>query len=80
MQQKKSNTSAQSKGALLPFKKMNYILFLAGLVVILIGYLCLAKGPWDSFCSLTLAPVLLVIGYCVVMPVAILYRKKEKAS
>ena len=77
MQDKKSNTRKHVNKFQLPFEKMNYVLFLSGLAVIIIGYLCLAKGPWDSFCSLTLAPILLVLGYCVIVPVAILYRKKE---
>ena len=77
MQDKKHNTRMNDNKFQLPFEKMNYVLFLSGLAVIIIGYLCLAKGPWDSFFSLTLAPILLVLGYCVIVPVAILYRKKE---
>ena len=62
----------------LPLVSRNYLLFGLGLVVIVIGYFFLSKGPWDSFWSLTLAPILLVVGYCVVIPIAILYRKKER--
>lgn len=54
----------------------NYQLFGLGLVVLVIGYIFLSMGPADSFWSLTLAPILLVISYCIIMPVAILYRKK----
>ena len=75
----KKHYRGQSKKdqAKLPFEKMNYLLFGAGLVVILLGYLALSQGPWDSFLSLSLAPVLLVLGYCVIIPVAILYKKKK---
>jgi len=66
------------KAETLPFVKENYNLFGIGLLLLIIGYIALAKGPWNSFWSLTLAPILLVLGYCVVIPVAILYRKKEK--
>ena len=62
----------------LPFTKTNYYLFGAGLLVLVLGYLALSKGPWDSFWSLSLAPILLVFGYCVMIPVAILYKKKQK--
>ena len=56
----------------LPFTKVNYYIFLAGLIAIILGYVTLAQG------SITLSPFLLVIGYCVIIPVAILYRAKEK--
>jgi cbb3-type cytochrome oxidase subunit 3 len=75
---KKFRGMAAKKGSALPFVKENYYLFGIGLFVILIGYIALAHGPWNSFSSLTLAPILLVIGYCVIIPVAILYRKKQK--
>ncbi|MDA0745124.1 MAG: hypothetical protein O2954_01295 [bacterium] len=43
-----------------------------GLGTILLGYLCLAQPPVDGFLLLSLAPVLLVIGYCVLIPLALL--------
>ena len=57
----------------LPFTKRNYYIFLAGLVVIILGYFTLSQG------SITLAPILLVLGYCVILPVAILYRGRDEA-
>lgn len=62
----------------LPFNSKNYIIFGIGIFIIIIGYIALSRGPWDSFWSLTLAPILLVLGYCVIIPLAILYRKKKK--
>jgi len=64
----------------LPFSEMNYILFAVGLGLLFFGYIALSIGPWNSFWSLTLAPILLVFAYCVVIPLAILYHKKEKAQ
>ncbi len=61
-----------TKGEGLPFTKKNYYIFLAALIVIVIGYIALAQG------SITLAPILLVLGYCVVIPVAILYRDRDR--
>jgi hypothetical protein len=58
------------------FGASNYRLFLAGAIVIVLGYICMMQGPHDSFLSLHLAPVLLVLGYCVLIPVAILRRPK----
>lgn len=61
----------------LPFTRANYQIFAVGIVAILLGYITLGQGPADSFLSLTLAPILLVFGYCVVIPWAILYQKKN---
>lgn len=61
----------------IPFGKENFIIFLVGLLVIILGYIFLAQGPADSFWSLTLAPILLVLSYCIIIPIAILYRKKS---
>ena len=60
----------------LPFTKMNYQILAAGIVVIILGYIALAQGPWDGTLPLVVAPVLLVLGYCVIIPFGILYRKR----
>ena len=59
--------------AILPFSKKNYTLFAIGLAVIALGYITLGYG------SITLAPILLVLGYCVIIPIAIIINGgKEK--
>jgi hypothetical protein len=62
----------------LPFTKVNYWIFFAGIALIVLGYLALAQDPWDGDLPLVVAPVLLVLGYCVVIPVGILYRPKQE--
>ena len=57
----------------LPLERANLILFAVALAVIVAGYLALAAG------SITLAPILLVLGYCVLVPVAIVYRPRRPA-
>ena len=56
----------------LPYSRWNAKGFAAGIGVILIGYFCLAQPPVDGFLSLTFAPILLVLGYCVLIPIALL--------
>ena len=63
--------------AVIPFDRVNYLLFAVGVIIILAGYWALSQPPANSFLSLTVAPILLVIGYCVIIPVAIMYRKAE---
>ena len=57
-----------------PFGKRNYIVFAISLVVIIAGYLFLAGG------SITLAPLLLVVGYCALIPVGIMIKDPDLES
>ncbi len=58
------------------FTRKNWAIFAAGLVTIAIGYLLLSVPPADGFLSLTLAPILLVLGHCVLIPAAILVKDR----
>ncbi|MFH1372805.1 MAG: hypothetical protein ABII79_03310 [bacterium] len=61
----KRSDSSESKW---PYGKKNYLVFAAALVVIILGYVTLGQG------SITLAPILLVLGYCVLVPIALLIK------
>jgi hypothetical protein len=52
----------------------NSLLMGLGVVSLLAGYLALSKG------STTLAPVLLVTGYCVLIPASLLVRARTEGS
>lgn len=66
---------ARSKSSMkLPFGKKNMMLFGAGLLSVILGFVTLASG------SETLAPILLVLGYCVLIPVSIILKDKGKDS
>ena len=62
------------------FGKINYILFSVGLALVIFGYIFMATGEVNSFQSLTLAPVMLFLGYIVVIPVSLVYRDKDKIN
>ena len=53
---------------------VNSVLLGLGVALIVVGYLTLARG------SITLAPVLLVTGYVVVIPASLVFRGRSKAS
>jgi F0F1-type ATP synthase assembly protein I len=78
MHPEKKALKGQKKEVLFPYTKVNTILFVAGFASLILGYAALAVKPWNSFISLTVAPILLVLGYCVFIPVAILYHKKAE--
>ena len=61
----------------LPFTKTNYILFFAGLFVILLGYVLMGTGELNSTQSLSVSPIVLLLGYLVIVPLAIMYKKKD---
>ncbi len=44
------------------------------IAVLTIGYILLAQGPVNNPLSLSIAPLLLVGGYCVLIPAAILLK------
>jgi uncharacterized membrane protein HdeD (DUF308 family) len=59
------------------WEKTNSIIFAAGILAIIMGYIFLARE------SLTLAPILLVLGYAVLIPISLVYKgwiKKKKNS
>jgi hypothetical protein len=60
-----------SKDETLPLARENFMIMGAGLVCIVFGYLAMLQGGVEGF----LAPILLVLGYCVLIPVGILYKK-----
>jgi hypothetical protein len=62
---------------ILPYTRINLILLVLGLAFLVAGYLSLGTKPWNSYLSLSVAPILLVLGYCVLIPAAILYHKRD---
>jgi hypothetical protein len=57
-----------------PFGPKNYYIFGAALLVIILGYITLAGG------SITLAPILLILGYCVLIPISIIIDGRKKVA
>lgn len=55
-----------------PFKRKNYLLFGFAVLIIIVGYFIMYMGDVNSFQSVTLAPVFLIVGYIVLIPLAIL--------
>ncbi|PLX23259.1 MAG: hypothetical protein C0600_15210 [Ignavibacteria bacterium] len=61
-------------------QRTNYMILVAGVVVIIIGFLVMSAGDAVSSLSVTIAPLLLFIGFCVIVPAGIMYRKKNKPA
>ena len=59
------------------FAKLNYLLFGISLLIILIGYIIMATGETNSLQSVKIAPILLTIGYCFLLPLSIMIQSKN---
>ena len=59
------------------FNKTNYLLLFSGILLIILGYLVMAYGEVNSFQSLTLAPIVLFIGYIILIPSALIHKGKH---
>jgi hypothetical protein len=64
----------------LPLGRENFIILGIGLAVIILGYMAMIEGSVEGFLPLVLAPILLVLGYCIIIPVGIMYRKSRSVA
>jgi hypothetical protein len=74
----KSKTTQNSQ--ILPkiaLDKRNLFIFAAGILVISIGFFFIGFAPWDNPISLSVAPIILLIGYFIIFPWAIFSRKRD---
>ena len=71
MAQQQRHTKKQAD--VMPFGKKNLQIFIVGLVLIVLGYIAMAQPPFDSFLSMTVAPLLLLFAFLVVIPYSIFY-------
>jgi len=60
------------------FDKKNLVLIIAGVLLLIVGFFCLATGPAENPISLTVAPLILVVAYMVVIPLGILLGGKKQ--
>ena len=74
LQRRRAGREQQS----LPLSKENYRIIGLGLAAIAAGYLAMLPGSVEGFLPLVVSPILLVAGYCVIVPLGIMYRKKPE--
>ncbi len=76
LQRRRGGTKEES----LPFSKDNLRIIGLGLLVIVAGYLAMLEGSVEGFWPLVVSPILLVAGYCVIVPIGIMYKKRRKPA
>ncbi|MFN5874918.1 MAG: hypothetical protein ACK45E_01445 [Ignavibacteria bacterium] len=77
------STSRSSVNWKSPWNKQHYTYLGGAIAVIVAGFLLLAKGmysTWDDPLSVDVAPVVLVVGYCILVPLAIMRRNSSDST
>ncbi len=74
----KEKKKAKEEKFRFPLTRKNYYIILLGILVIIVGYIFMGipDNP-DAFLSRTLAPILLVFAYLIIIPVGLFYREKK---
>ena len=74
----KEKKQHQEAGFKFPLTRINFMIILLGVIILIIGYIFMAipDNP-DAFLTRTLAPIILVIGYLIVIPIGLFYREKK---
>lgn len=66
------------------WQKQNYIFLIISLVFLVVGYWFMNSGSWESTLSLSISPIILLIAYLILIPLAIFLklpsRIKEKLN
>lgn len=74
-----SSKLKQKKEFSFPLEKENFIIIGIGVVVLVVGYFLMSENSVDGFLPTVIAPILLVAGYCVIIPYGILKKSKIAA-
>lgn len=64
----------------LPLEKTNFLIIVLGIVIIIIGYILMSENSVNGFLPTVISPILLVLGYCVIIPYGILKKPKKDTS
>ncbi len=72
--------SIKKADVIFPLERINYIILGLGILFIIAGYLALSELTVKGFGPLVVAPILLLIGYCVLIPLGILYKKRDESK
>lgn len=75
----KDKKQNQETGFKFPLTRTNFLIIGLGVLVIVLGYIFMAlpEDP-DAFMTRTLAPVMLVFAYLIIIPIGLFYREKKE--
>ncbi|MBI5647473.1 MAG: hypothetical protein HY962_11130 [Ignavibacteriae bacterium] len=59
-------------------QRLNYVIIGIGILTIILGYIVMAAGDDINALSVTISPLILFLGYCVIVPIGIIYRRPQE--
>jgi hypothetical protein len=83
-QPQRQRTTRSVKGASgvrpfnMPFEQKNIIFILIGIGVVTLGYIIMGTSETMGFMALDVSPIVLLIGYLLVIPMGIMYGAHRK--
>src|SRR5260221_10265040 len=82
MQPKTSSKSKKPAGKpkkeiTFPLGKENFMIIGIGIIVLIVGYFIMSQNSVDGFMPTVVAPIVLLAGYCLIIPYGILKKPKE---
>ena len=69
----------QKKEFVFPLAKQNFMIIGLGILVLIVGYFLMSANSVDGFMPTVVAPIFLVLGYCVIIPYGILKKTSIEA-
>lgn len=58
----------------------NYFLLLLAILILTLGYYLMTFSPWSNNISLNISPIVLLIGYVIVIPLSIFLKFNKNNS
>jgi hypothetical protein len=79
---KKQQTSkfTKKKEFSFPLERENFMIIGLGVLLLVVGYVLMSQNSVDGFLPTVIAPILLVAGYCVVIPYGIMKKPKSEIA
>ena len=76
------NIKDQKKITKSPFndywQRQNYLFLILSVIVLIIGYVFMMNGAWDSLLSMSVSPIILLVAYLILIPLAIFLKPFSK--
>lgn len=60
------------------WQKQNYFFLIISLVFLILGYFFMMDGTWDSTLSMSVSPIVLLIAYLILIPLAVFFKIPTK--
>ncbi|MBE2216798.1 MAG: DUF3098 domain-containing protein [Ignavibacteria bacterium] len=75
-----SSKTKQKREFSFPLEKENFMIIGIGIAMLLVGYFLMSQNSVDGFMPTVVAPLLLIGGYCVVIPYGIMKKPKSEIA